>query len=270
MIYKLFELKYRLDFLIKFVPKIIKRKIKKKYFKFFFIPTNHTKLPSNNWTIKNNYDYQNKLIDDYKNNLRRNSFITCPHLMELLLMKYKKNEEIIFLDMGADNIDFFLELNSNFENVKYFFYNLKSVNNIFEKLKFENNYKNLFIINEIDDILDKKFDFVNFGSSIEYFENYESILEKISNIGENIFFSGTTLFDTKNEKYNKHMIVKQVNMPDVAYMYFFNKKYFFSFFLNKNFKLLFENKNLTDNVNYNNFNKIFDNIGYMDFLFTKK
>ena len=164
MIYKLFELKYRLDFLIKFVPKIIKRKIKKKFFNFFFIPTNHTKLLSNNWPIKNNYDYQKKLIDDYKDNLKRNSFITCPHLIELLLMKYTNNEEIVFLDMGADNIDFFLELNSKFKNVKYFFYNLKPVNDIFEKLKFENNYTNLFIVNEIDDVLNKKFDFINFGS----------------------------------------------------------------------------------------------------------
>ena len=136
---------------------------------------------------------------DYKNNLKRNSFITCPHLMELLLMKYTNKEEIIFLDMGADNIDFFLELNSNFKNVKYFFYNLKSVNSIFEKLKFENNYKNLFIINEIDDVLNKKFDFINFGSSIEYFENYEDVLNKASNMGKNIFFSGTTLFDSKND-----------------------------------------------------------------------
>ena len=85
------------------------------------------------------------------------------------------------------------------------------------------------------------------------------------------FFSGTTLFETKNEKYKKHIVVKQVNeFPDINYLYFFNKKYFFSKFLNKNFKLLFEKKNLTDNVYYNNFNKIFDNIGYMDFLFTKK
>ena len=145
MIYKFFELRNKLPkFLTKLMPKFIKKKINKKFFNFYFIPTNRTKLLSNNWPIKNNYDYQKKLIDDYKNNLKRNSFITCPHLMELLLMKYANNEEIIFLDIGADNIDFFLELNSNFKNVKYFFYNLKSVNSIFEKLKFENNYKNLY------------------------------------------------------------------------------------------------------------------------------
>ena len=117
------------------------------------------------------------------------------------------------------------------------------MNSIFAKLKHENNYKNLFIIDQIDDVLHKKFNFINFGSSIQYFNNYELILNKASRIGENIFFSGTTLFETKNERYNKHIIVKQVNVyPNINYLYFFNKQYFFSLFLNNNFKLLFEKK----------------------------
>ena len=211
-----------------------------------------------------------KLIDTYKKNLKQNSFMTYPGLLELLLMKFNNNEELVFLDIGADNVDFFLELNSKFKNVKYFFYNLKSVNTIFDKLKLENNYENLFIVNQIDDVLNKKFDFVNFGSSIQYFDNYEAIIKKILNLGKYIFFSGTTLFETKNEKYKKHIIVKQVNVfPHINYLYFLNKQYFFSLFLKNNFKLLFEKKNLTDKVNYDNFDKIFKNIDYMDFLFSK-
>ena len=54
---------------------------------------------------------------------------------------------------------------------------------------------------------------------------------------------------------------------EISTISFFSAKNAFGL---ENFKLLFENKNLTDNVNYNNFNKIFDNIGYTDFLFTKK
>lgn len=271
MIYKFFELRNKLlKFLIKLIPKFIKRKIKKKFFNFYFIPTNHSKLVNDNYTNNNSYDYQKKLIDDYKHNFKQNSFMTYPHLIKLLLMKFNSDEEIMFLDMGADNIDFFLELNSKFKNIKYFFCNLKSVNSIFKKLKHENNYKNMFIIDTIDEVSNKKFDFINFGSSIEYFENYEDVLNKVSNIGKNIFFSGTTLFETKNEKYKKHIIVKQVNMyPDINYLYFFNKQFFFSIFLNNNFKLLFERKNLTDNVDYHNFNKIFKNVNYMDFLFSK-
>ena len=271
MIYKFFELRNKLPkFLIKLIPKFIKRIIKKKFFNFYFIPTNHSKLVNDNYINNNNYDYQKKLIEDYKHNFKQNSFMTFPHLIELLLKKFNSDEEIMFLDMGADNIDFFLELNSKFNNIKYFFCNLKSVNSIFEKLKYENNYKNMFIIDTIDDLSNEKFDFINFGSSIEYFENYEDVLNKVSNIGKNIFFSGTTLFETKNEKYKKHIIVKQVNLyPDINYLYFFNKQFFFSIFLNNNFKLLFERKNLTDNVDYHNFNKIFKNVNYMDFLFSK-
>lgn len=272
MIYKFFELRNKLPkFLTKLMPKFIKKKINKKFFNFYFIPTNYSKLLNDNYINNNNYDYQKKLIDNYKHNFQQNSFMTtCPHLIELLLMKFNSDEEIMFLDMGADNIDFFLELNSKFKNVKYFFCNLKSVNSIFEKLKNENSYKNMFIINTIDEVSNKKFDFINFGSSIEYFENYEFVLNKVSKIGKNIFFSGTTLFETKNEKYNKHIIVKQVNMyPDINYLYFFNKQYFYSIFLKNNFKLLFEKKNLTDNVNYHNFHKIFEKTNYVDFLFSK-
>jgi hypothetical protein len=255
----------------KLIPRFLRKKINKKFFKLYFIPTNQTKLLPGNYINRNSYDYQKNLISNFRYNLKQNSSMTCPHLIELLLMKYSNEDEILFLDIGADNIDFFLELSNSFKNVKYFFYNLKSVNEIFKKLKFDNNYDNLFVIDQIDDVFKQKFDFINFGSSIEYFDNYELILEKSSNNGKNIFFSGTTLFETKNEKYKKHIVVKQVNeFPDINYLYFFNKKYFFSKFLNKNFKLLFEKKNLTDNVYYNNFNKIFDNIGYMDFLFTKK
>ena len=271
MRYELFELRNKIPkFLIKLIPKFFKDIINKKFFKFYFIPTNNSELLNGNYINNNNYDYQKKLIDNYKKNLQQNSFMTYPGLLELLLMKFKKNEELIFLDIGADNIDFFLELSSKFKNIKYFFYNLKSVNSIFDKLKHENNYKNLFIVDKIEDVFDKKFDFVNFGSSIQYFNNYETILEKISNLGKYIFFSGTTLFETKNAKYKKHIIVKQVNVfPNINYLYFFNKQYFFSLFLKNNYTLLFEKKNFTDKVNYDNFNNIFENIDYMDFLFSK-
>ena len=272
MIYKFFNLRNKLPKLLtKLIPKFIRKRINKKFFNFYFIPTDHSKLLNDNYININNYDYQKKLIDDYKHNFQQNSFMTCPHLIELLLIKFNSDDEIMFLDMGADHIDFFLKLNSKFKNMKYYFCNLKSVNSVFEKLKHENNYKNMFIIDTIDDVSNKKFDFINFGSSIEYFENYEDVLNKAANMGKNIFFSGTTLFDSKNEKYNKHIIVKQVNTyPDINYLYFFNKQFFYSIFLKSNFKLLFEKKNITDNVDYNNFYKIFENINYMDFLFSKK
>jgi len=122
MIYKFFELRNKIPkFLKKLIPKFIRKKINKKFFNFYFIPTNNSNLLNDNYINNNNYDYQKKLIDDYKHNFQQNSSMTCPHLIELLLIKFNSDEEIMFLDMGADNIDFFLELNSKFRNVKIFF-----------------------------------------------------------------------------------------------------------------------------------------------------
>lgn len=177
-------------------------------------------------------------------------------------------EGVFFFRYWRRQHRFFLELNSKFKNVKYFFYNLESVNSIFKKLKYENNYKNLFIVEKIEEVLNNKFDFVNFGSSIEYFDNYNIFLEKITNIGKVIFFSATTLFETENDKYKKNMVVKQVNtLPKINYLYFFNKKSFYEIFFKKNFKLLFEKKNFTDKIDYKNFKQFFDKIDYLDFLF---
>ena len=44
---------------------------------------------------------------------------------------------------------------------------------------------------------------------------------------------------------------------------------FFQFFYKKNFELIFEEENLTDKVNYDNFKDNFINIKYSDFLFKK-
>ena len=40
--------------------------------------------------------------------------MTCPHLMELLLMKFDNNQNFNFLDIGGEKIDFYLSLKKNF------------------------------------------------------------------------------------------------------------------------------------------------------------
>ena len=151
--------------------------------------------------------------------------MTCPYLHQLLLIKYNLNDNFTFLDVGGENIDFFLELTKNFKNIKYFVFNLEKINNDFSKLKFDYKYANLNIIFKIDEIFNNKFDFINFGSSIQYFDDYETILKNITKSSSQIFFSGTTLFESEKEKYQKHIVVKQVNLlPEINYCYFFNKK----------------------------------------------
>lgn len=252
-------------------PKFLRKKIKKKFFPYYFYYTDFTKLPASNYVNNNHYEIQEKLILQFKLDQKQNSFMTCPYLHNLLLMKFSTDESFSFLDIGGEYIDFFLKLKKNFKNVKYFLFNLDKINDNFEKIKKKYDYKDLIIIKDLNLALNTNYDFVNFGSCIQYFDNYEHILENIPRISNNIFFSGTTLFESNLENYNKHIIAKQTNcFPDINYCYFFNKKFFYSFFFKKKFNLLFENKNLTDNINYNNFKNISYKVEYLDFYFVKK
>ena len=102
---------------------------------------------------------------------------------------------------------------------------------------------------------------MNFGSCIQYFNNYETLLKNITENSNQIFFSGTTLFESDNKNYQKYIIVRQVNtFPEINYCYFFNKQFFYNFFYKKNFNLIFESKNITDSVNFKNFDSLFKNV----------
>ena len=268
---KFYNIRLKIPRLIKFlIPKFIKRKINKKFFSYYFLFTDYQKLPHFNYVNNNNFDKQKILIENFDKNQQQNSFMTCPYLHQLLLMKYNTNENFSFLDMGGENIDFFLQLKKNFKNVNYYVYNLKKINYDFIKLKLGFKYQNLNIISKIDEIFNNKFDFVNFGSCIQYFDNYETILKNITENSNQIFFSGTTLFESEKENYHKHIVVRQVNIfPEINYCYFFNKQFFYNFFYKKNFNLVFESKNITDNINFKNFGGLFKNIEYKDFFFKK-
>jgi len=268
---KLYDIRLKIPKFLKFlIPKFIKRKINKKFFPYYFLITNYQKLPYLNYINNNNLDKQKILIEKFDINQQQNSFMTCPYLHQLLLMNYNANEDFSFLDMGGEYIDFFLQLKKNFKNVKYYVYNLEKINNDFIKLKLDFKYQNLNIIFKVDEIFNNKFDFVNFGSCIQYFDNYEVILKNITENSNQIFFSGTTLFETDKKNYQKHVIARQVNIfPEINYCYFFNKEFFYNFFYKKNFNLVFESKNITDSVNFKNFGSLFKNIEYKDFFFKK-
>ena len=115
-----------------------------------------------------------------------------------------------------------------------------------------------------------KYDFINLGSVIQYVRNYENLISELMRVSRKyIFFSGTHFYDSIDNK--KNIIVKQVNiLPKTFYLYFFNKKFFYSNFFKNGFKINFESKNLTDNINYKNFkNNFFSSINYIDILFEK-
>ena len=268
----LYDLRERIPkFIKKIFPKFLKKKINKKFFNYYFLPTAMIKLPNSNYQdqAEANLEYQNNLIKKFSET-KKKSFMTCPHLIQLLLMKFNSNDNYSFLDIGGEKIDFYLELKKNFGNVKYYIFNLKPVVKVFKELKLQFNFNDLHIIDNIEEIFNKNFDFVNFGSCIQYFDNYENVLEKISDNSKFIFFSGTTLYSSSDDNLKKNIIVKQMNvLPKINYLYFFNKKKFYEIFTKKGFNLVFEEKNLTDNINYDNFKKYLNNIEYTDFLFTK-
>ena len=197
--------------------------------------------------------------------------MTYPNLIKLLSSKFEFDKILNILDIGGEKIDFYLSLKENFKNVRYFLHNQKSITNSFHMIKSEFDYKNFYIVDELNEILTENFDFVNFGSCIQYFDNYEEVLKKITKNSKYIFFSGTHLYDSSNMIFNKNIVVKQVNvLPQINYLFFFNRKNFFKIFFDNQYELIFEKENLTDKVNYDNFNNFLENIQYSDFLFSKK
>ena len=253
------------------LPKIIRRQIDKSFFKYYFLKTNFKNLPHLNYPEKGNLEYQKELIKKFNFSKKQSSFMTYPNLIKLLSSKFEFDKILNILDIGGEKIDFYLSLKENFKNVRYFLHNQKSITNSFHMIKSEFDYKNFYIVDELNEILTENFDFVNFGSCIQYFDNYEEVLKKITKNSKYIFFSGTHLYDSSNEIFKKNIVVKQVNvLPQINYLFFFNRKNFFKIFFDNGYDLLFEKQNLTDKVNYDNFNNFLENIQYSDFLFSKK
>ena len=184
-------------------------------------------------------------------------------------MKYNEDKDFKFLDIGGENIDFYLILRKKFKNIKYYVYNLKTVLNVLEKIKKKYALNNFFIVNNFSDLDKIEIDFTNFGSSIQYINNYENFLTLAMKISKYIFFSGTSFFQSKNIHFTKSIVVKQVNvLPDINYLYFFNKEYFYNILLKNDYKIVFETLNKTDKINYKNFSALLKKVEYKDVLFS--
>ena len=202
---------------------------------------------------------------------KQSSLMTCPYLIHSLLMIFEKNKTFNFLDIGGENIDFFLELKNKFKNVKYYVFNQEKVLENLKVLKDKYDLIDFNIIYNSSDIIQRDYEFINFGSCIQYFNNYDELLKDILEVSKNyILISGTHLYDPKKESVEKHIIAKQVNLfPTILFCYFLNRKYFFDLFLKSGFSVVFEKKNITENINYRNFYNLFEDIQYTDVLFKK-
>jgi len=246
------------------LPLIIQKRIRK-FSNTYFCLTNNKILPKNNYKINFSEKYQSFIIenfdtDSYKS---KNSFYYLNKLIKNLKLK-----DFIFLDIGAGDINTFLELKKN-NNIKYLYYDLPAKNEIIKKIKKKYNFENLSVIDDIFKI-DFNLDFVFLGSSIGYLEEYNKILNfLISKNVKYILFTGTIIFDDENLN-NEHYILKQLNViPDINYVYMFNRSYIERKFLEKNYKISFSKENDFKKINFNNLKFFCRKINYADILFEK-
>lgn len=250
------------------LPGFIRKKILKNN-KITFIPTKLKILPQNNHPVQNSIKLQEHIIEDYKKN-NKLSFNTFSGLKLLLKKKFEPNSTFNFLDFGGDKLDFYLDLQREFKNINYFLINLPEVNRIISTIKIKNNYKNLTIINNLDEIKKYQFDFVYFGSTIQYLINYDDFLINILPITKKYVLISATHFFTNNDSL-KNVVVKQLNyLPKLFYLYFINLDVLLNIFKKYNFKIEFNQRNDTHISNYGTFEDLnIRNIKYTDVLFCR-
>jgi len=249
----------------KYFPKTLNRKLLRRY-GIYFVQTDLKILPKNFYPTVTNLKKQIKLVENYDTKKKLIKFNTKKNI-DIFLKDLFKKKEFNYLDVGGDNIDLYLKLNNSLNIKNYFIYNFKEIIEIFKKIKSKFKIKNLYPVTNIRKL--NNLDLVYFGSSIQYFRNYNLFLDKIfKKKPKYIFFSGTTFFKDNIDK--EKIVVKQTNiLPHTVYLYFFNLKKFLFFFKKNNYKLVFYTKNKFAKVNYKNFRPSYKKIIYLDLLFVK-
>ena len=256
------------QFFSKYLPGFI-RKLMLKNNKIAFIPTKHKILPKNNYPIQNTYEIQEELIKKYKLT-EKISFNSFPDLKKILKDKYDTETSFNFLDYGGEKIDLYLDISREFKNINYFLINQPKINSILQLIKEKNNYKNLNILNNNSEIENNKYDFVFFGSTLQYLDNYEEILSLILPLtNKYILFSATHFFTS--DHFLKNLVVKQLNyLPKVYFFYFLNLDNITNILKKYNFKKEFDLLNESYPSSYSAFDHLkLDNIKYTDIFFSK-
>ena len=201
-----------------------------------------------------------KKINLKKKDSINNQFHTCHYLPFLLKILFKK-KKISFLDYGAGTFKNYHYLRNYLNKLKYYFKDQSIVENYFINKK--NKLKDLNIYKKQKDI-----SFLYFGSSFQYIDKGEKILDNIikSNNLKYIFFSAINLYEKGSED---KIIFKQNNIPNKKiFLYFYRKKYLVNYLNKKGFKLVFCMRNNSDEyLNYNNLDK--KKYQYSDILFKK-
>ena len=149
MKYSIINTIYNLPF-SNYLGGVIKKKLLKNN-KITFIPTNKIFLPKKNHPIQNSIELQKKIIETYKST-NKLSFNTFLELKSLLKKKFDSNTKFNFLDFGGDKLDFYLDITKEFKNINYYLINLPEVNEIIKSIKSTNNYDNLNVLNDFNEV----------------------------------------------------------------------------------------------------------------------
>ena len=249
------------------LPKYLSRRFFK-IFKIFFVETKLNSLPSNNHPININESEQLAIIENFKDKFYK-PFSTCSYLLEVISVYKTQKKNITLLDFGANNIDNFIYLKRYLNEFEYIYHDLPKNNSIIKELIKMKNFKNIIVIDAIEEI-DNNIDFAFFGSSIHYINDYKELLKKISlKKIKHIIFSHTPFYTSK---YNdKDVVMKQVNMhPIINYAYLIEYRNFLSMMDKNGYKLISQNKNtLIKFLNFKNF-KNYSFLNFLDLIFVNK
>ncbi len=246
------------------LPKLLARKLFK-IFKIFFVETNLERLPANNHPTKideNQYEIIKNISDDFYK-----PFNTCSYLLELFVLYESLNKKIKLLDFGANNLDNYTYLKRYLKNFEYLYHDLPSYNEYVSNFIKKNELKNIRVTNDL--AFESDLDFVFFGSSIHYINNYKETIKKIDKLkSKYLIFSHTPFY--KSDKDDRDIVMKQVNIhPTINYAYLIEYNNFIKFMRENNYTLISQNKNnLIKFLNFKNF-KNFSFINFLDLLFKR-
>ena len=254
---------------LNFIPKrVIKRLIKKN--KIFFTQTSLKSLPSNNYPFLLSLEDLDKKKKIYSNNDLKVPTNEFPYLSLILKLIFYEREKFKFLDFGAQYIDNYFFLKNKNRNIEYFYHDLIENNKIVQEFINLNNLENIEVVHTLEDINKKEYDFIYFGSVIQYVNEFEKFLqEMIKKKPKYIYFSGLNVY----QKFTHDFIIcKQFNVfPQINYCYFFKFDYLINLISSKNYDLLYCSENPNSKINYSHINNhLNENCQYLDLFFKIK
>lgn len=231
--------------------------------KIYFVETKLKKLPKKNYPYEkiNSINLEN-LHFLYKNKHEIEFDISKNTIKFLKKFNKEFSKNINFLDYGAGSLKNFFATALLIKKLNYIYYDKYNYFKIYKKFLDKKNIKKFFFLKD-----QKKVDIVNLSSSIQYLDDYQTMLKKIFKLKPKyILISGLNIY--KNN-YRELSIFKQLNVPKKKYyLYFFQFNFFVNLFLKNNYKIFFLKKNKTDKyINYNNLPDY--NFQYVDIFFKK-